>query len=343
MAGPRNARILSLGSKFVRVAHLEHENGKPGKASCGFLLDSGAGIMSAGKTESKPATQAEAVFTDGLEIPTASQVMAHAGGENFPVAAFFLPAHIRRHLLNLYGFARLADELGDASPGDRIAHLDWLERELGEIYEGSPYHPLMRRLAQTAKGFDIPSAPFRDLIQANRQDQTVKSYEDIAGLIGYCSLSANPVGRLVLYVVDAATEERFELSDHICTGLQLVEHWQDVAEDFDAGRIYIPREDMDRFGVSEETIGLRRTDANFRRLMAFEVDRARKYLDAGAPLANTISGRLRLAIVAFIAGGRAALSAIERRRYDVLRQSPRPSKLRRAAEFLRTFAQLRGG
>ncbi len=306
-----------------------------------MLPHCGVGIMSAGESESNPATRLEAVRAGGLAIPTASQVMAHADSENFPVAALFLPREIRRHLLNLYGFARLVDELGDEIPGDRIAHLDWLERELGQIYGGRPDHPLMRRLAQTVNRFDIPSAPFTDLINANRQDQTVKSYEDIAGLIEYCSLSANPVGRLVLYVVDAATEERFGLSDQICTGLQLVEHWQDVAEDFDAGRIYIPREDMDRFGVSAEAIRLRRADANFRRLMAFEVDRARQHLDAGAPLANSLSGRPRLAIVAFIAGGRAALGAIERGGYDVLRRSPRPSKLQRAAEFLRTFAQLR--
>ena len=188
-------------------------------------------------------------------VPGQTEVMAQAQSENFPVAAFFLPGKIRRHLLDLYGFARLVDDLGDEVAGDRLAHLDWLESELDRTYSGSPLHPLMRRLALTVNEFAIPRQPFLDLIEANRRDQTIKRYANVDELIEYCSYSANPVGRLVLYVFSAPTEDRFELSDAVCTGLQLVEHWQDVAEDYEAGRIYIPGDDMERFGVSAEELG----------------------------------------------------------------------------------------
>ena len=275
-------------------------------------------------------------------VPGQTEVMAQAQSENFPVAAFFLPGKIRRHLLDLYGFARLVDDLGDEVAGDRLAHLDWLESELDRTYSGSPLHPLMRRLALTVNEFAIPRQPFLDLIEANRRDQTIKRYANVDELIEYCSYSANPVGRLVLYVFSAPTEDRFELSDAVCTGLQLVEHWQDVAEDYEAGRIYIPGDDMERFGVSAEELGGKHASPEFGRLMAFEVERAHEFLTAGAPLANTLRGRPRLAVAAFVAGGRAALSALRKADFDVLSRSPRPSKASYFFELLRTLWEFRG-
>lgn len=283
-----------------------------------------------------------AVKDAGGTVPGQAEVMAQAGSENFPVAAFFLPGKIRRHLLNIYGFARLVDDLGDEVAGDRLAHLDWLESELDRAYSGFPRHPLMRRLAVTVGEFAIPRQPFLDLIEANRRDQKIKRYANFDELVEYCSYSANPVGRLVLYVFSAPSEYRFELSDAVCTGLQLVEHWQDVAEDYAAGRIYLPGDDMERFGVSENELAGGHVSAGFRRLMDFEIQRAHEMLTAGAPLANTLRGRRRLAIAAFVAGGRAALNAIQNADFDVLCRSPRPSKASYLLELGRTLWELRG-
>lgn len=273
-------------------------------------------------------------------VPGLEVVMARASGENFPVALWLLPEGVRRHLLAIYGFARLVDELGDAAEGDRLALLDWLDGEVSAIYaEQAPAHPIMRRLVATVRAANIPDEPFRRLIQANRQDQTVHAYETFEELVGYCELSANPVGRMVLHVFDASTPERVWLSDQICTGLQLVEHWQDIAEDYDAGRVYVPREDLERFDCRPEDFGLAVATPEFRRLVAFEVDRAETYLDTGAPLSRLVPGTFGLAIAAFTEGGRAALHAIRDADYDVLGRAPRPT-LRHKARAARTLARL---
>lgn len=273
-------------------------------------------------------------------VPRRDAVMARASGENFPVAMWLLPPDVRRHLLAVYGFARLVDELGDAAEGDRLALLDWLDGEVSAIYAGrAPAHPIMRRLVATVRAADIPDEPFRRLIQANRQDQTVHAYETFEELVGYCELSANPVGRMVLHVFGASTPERVWLSDQICTGLQLVEHWQDIAEDYDSGRVYVPREDLERFDCRPEDFGLRVTTPEFRELMAFEVDRAEALLDRGAPLSRLLPGAYGLAIAAFTEGGRAALHAIRDADYDVLGRAPRPT-LRHKARAVRAVARL---
>ena len=273
-------------------------------------------------------------------VPQRDAVMARASGENFPVALRVLPPDVRRHLLAIYGFARLVDELGDAAKGDRLALLDWLDDEVSAIYAArAPAHPIMRRLVGTVRAADIPDEPFRRLIQANRQDQTVHAYETFEDLAGYCKLSADPVGRLVLHVFDAATPERVWLSDQICTGLQLVEHWQDIAEDYDSGRVYVPREDLERFDCRPEDFALRVATAEFRELMAFEVDRAEAHLDRGAPLSRLLPGAYGLAIAAFTEGGRAALQAIRDADYDVLGRAPRPT-LRHKARAVRAVARL---
>jgi squalene synthase HpnC len=269
-------------------------------------------------------------------------VMSKAAHENFPVALRVLPRAHRRHLLSIYGFARLVDDIGDLAPGDRLAQLDAIEADVDRIARGeTPVHPLLVELAETVRAFQIPPEPLRRLVLANRQDQTVHRYRDIEELRDYCVLSANPVGHLVLYVFEAATPERMELSDSICTGLQLVEHWQDVAEDLERDRIYLPKDDMDRFGVAEQDLAAPTAAPPLRRLMEFELARAKDLLDRGAPLVATLHGWARLAVAGFLAGGRAAVAAIAAAEYDVLSQTPKPTRRRLAREL--SFVLLRKG
>jgi squalene synthase HpnC len=278
--------------------------------------------------------------------PSAREVMARAESENFPVASWVLPRRMREHLLAVYGFARLVDELGDSAPGDRLAALDWLEAELDRAYEGRAEHPLLQRLARTIEQCRLPRDPFARLIEANRVDQRVSRYATWRQLREYCSLSADPVGEIVLGVFGAATPARIALSDSICTALQLAEHCQDVAEDFVAGRVYLPAEDMERFGCREEDLDPSDSIGSDRRalraVLAFEVERARGLLRAGAPLIGELRGRERVAIAAFVAGGRAALDAIERADYEVLGGPPRASKRRRLAALAATLSARRG-
>jgi squalene synthase HpnC len=269
------------------------------------------------------------------QVPSAAEVMARAGSENFPVASRVLPRRAREHLLAVYGFARLVDELGDSAPGDRMAALDWLEGELDAAFAGRAQHPLMRRLGETVRACALAREPFARLIEANRVDQRVSRYETWEQLRAYCALSADPVGEIVLGVFGAATPRRIALSDSICTALQLAEHCQDVAEDFRAGRVYLPGEDLRRFGASVADLdpdgagrGGERERA-VRDVVAFEVRRAHALLDAGSPLVGQLHGRQRLAVAAFVAGGRAALQAIERARCDVLSGAPRAGRWRR--------------
>ena len=203
---------------------------------------------------------------------------------------------------------------------------------------GGPRLSVVRALAPAVVECAIPAQPFRDLIEANRQDQVVSRYRTFGDLLDYCRLSANPVGRIVLHVFGAATPEREALSDQVCTALQLAEHWQDVAEDLRAGRIYLPQEDMDRFGCAERDLAAPRAAPQVRALIAFEEQRARCLLDAGAPLIGTLRGAARAAVAGYVAGGRAALAAIAASGHDVLRATPRPGKARVAAELVKAYA-----
>ncbi len=283
----------------------------------------------------------------------AEEVVANAPGENFPVALRLLPAWHRRHLTNLYFFARLTDDLGDeardaeARDGNadvtdfRLGLLDELAADVDRIYSGgAPQSPVMRAMAETVRECGVPAQPLLDLIQANRQDQQVTRYPAYADLERYCELSANPVGRIVLYIFGVATGERIALSDNICTALQLAEHWQDVAEDLGQGRIYLPGEDLERFGCSEADLAAPAANEAVRQLMVFETDRASRLLDQGAPLVGALRGSARLAVAGYLAGGRAALAAIRRQHYDVLRGTPRGRKPRLAAELAKAY--LRG-
>jgi squalene synthase HpnC len=278
-------------------------------------------------------------------------VAAKAAHENFPVALRLLPRTYRQHLMAVYVFARTADDLGDQAPAaERLALLAKLEADLHALYaslgdgrapgaDPAPVQPAVAGLARTVRECGIPMQPFLDLIKANRQDQVVTRYQTFEDLVGYCRLSANPVGRIVLYVFGSYTDERAGQSDHVCTGLQLAEHWQDVAEDLRAGRIYLPQEDMSAHGCGEHDLAAPHAGPAVRELMAFEVARARSLIDTGAPLIGTLRGAARAAVAGYVAGGRAALAAIEAAGYDVMTVTPRPGKARTVAELASAFVR----
>jgi squalene synthase HpnC len=267
-----------------------------------------------------------------------------AAGENFPVAPFFLPKDWRTDLVAVYGFARLVDDIGDGdlAPGgadarllgvspeeaeDRLLLLDAFEADLHRVFDGTPGHPLLRRLQATVRRRSLTPEPFLGLLAANRQDQLVTRYETYDDLLAYCELSADPVGRLVLAVTGTSTPERIRLSDAICTALQIVEHLQDVAEDLGRDRIYLPAEDMKRFHVQEADLAAKTASASVRALVAYEAQRARELLNEGAPLVGSVHGRLKLLLAGFVAGGRAALRAIAAAEHDVLPGPPKPGRL----------------
>jgi squalene synthase HpnC len=242
------------------------------------------------------------------ELPGRSEVLEQAGRENFTVASMLLGPERRRQLRAIYGFARLVDDVGDEAPGDRSALLDLVEEELGRVYgAGAPRHPVMVELAVAVRAAALPKEPFARLIEANRLDQRTTRYDTFEQLLGYCRLSAAPVGELVLHVFDAATARRIALSDRICAGLQITEHLQDVAEDYRRDRVYLPHEDLVRFGCDNEDLSAPPT-ARRRALIAFEARRAHHLLSSGAPLARTLPLRPRIAVAGFVAGGRAALT-----------------------------------
>ncbi|MGX5211278.1 squalene synthase HpnC [Streptomyces violaceus] len=267
-----------------------------------------------------------------------------AAGENFPVAPFFLPRAWRTDLMAVYGFARLVDDIGDGdlAPGgadarllgvspqdaeDRLVLLDAFEADLRRVFDSTPRHPLLRRLQPTVRRRSLTPEPFLGLIAANRQDQLVTRYETYDDLLAYCELSANPVGRLVLSVTGTSTPERIRRSDMICTGLQIVEHLQDVAEDLGRDRVYLPAADMKRFHVQEADLATKTAGASVRALIAYEAQRARDLLNEGAPLVGSVHGRLKLLLAGFVAGGRAAVRAIAAAEYDVLPGPPKPGKV----------------
>jgi len=264
-----------------------------------------------------------------------------ARGENFPVALRLLPGSRRRHLAAVYCFARSADNMGDeAPPTQRLALLGQLADDIRRLYrpgDAGPQLAVTRALAPAVAQCAIPARPFLDLIEANCQDQRVSRYRTFGDLLAYCRLSANPVGRIVLHIFGAATPHREALSDRVCTALQLAEHWQDVAEDLRAGRIYLPGEDMDRFGCTEADLAAATAGPAVRALVEFETGRAGALLDDGAPIIGSLSGAARAAVAGYVAGGRAALAAIAASGYDVLAAAPRPRGRRVAAELLRAY------
>ncbi len=263
--------------------------------------------------------------------------------ENFPVAARVLPARYRRHLLAVYCYARLVDDIGDdAPPEERMALLDEVDADLDRIGEGAtPRLPVLRALAPTIADRAIPLDPFRRLVAANRQDQVVTRYATFDDLMAYCELSANPVGQIVLHVFGAATAELVRLSDMICSALQIIEHCQDVGEDYDRGRIYLPGDDLRRFGCDETDIKEMITPTRLRGVVALEAARAARLLDEGIPLIAGLTGFAKIAVAGYVAGGRATVAALERGRYDVLGRGLRPGKPRLVREWLRILTKER--
>lgn len=261
-----------------------------------------------------------------------AEVAARARTENFPVASLLFPRGLRPHLRAVYGFARLVDILGDEAPGDRLALLDELEREVDACYDGTPSWPVMRQLQPTIREFDLPRDPLVRMIECNRIDQRKAEYETWDEVEWYCDHSADPVGRLVLGLLrldgDAGV---VAASDDVCTGLQLVNFLQDVPRDLAMGRIYLPAEDRRRFDATV----LDAPNGALTRLLRFEAERARGLLAAGRTLRDRIGGRLGRGVGLFALGGLAALDALEDAGWDIFTGRPRPTRLRLAREALR--------
>ncbi|WP_203706076.1 squalene synthase HpnC [Asanoa iriomotensis] len=247
--------------------------------------------------------------------------------ENFPVALRILPRRHRAHLLAVYDVARVIDDLGDRGHGDRRPALRAFDEDIDALFGGgTPRHPVLQRLRPTVLACDLSADPFHDLVAANLLDQDKAAYGTYDELVGYCRLSADPVGRIVLRVFGATEPHLEDLSDRICTALQIVEHCQDVAEDRRNGRIYLPLEDLDRFGVRPTDLDAPRASPAVRRLVEFEAERAGTLLDDGLPLLRLLRGWARLAVTGYVAGGRATLYALRNAEWDVLTRTPRPKK-----------------
>ena len=255
------------------------------------------------------------------------------------MASLLLPRRLLRHFHAVYAYCRWADDLADEVGGGAYALelLRWWREELLRCYDGRPRHPVMVALRETIQEFRIPPDPFLDLLFAFEQDQIVKRYQTFEQLLAYCRNSANPVGHLVLYLVEGHNRELAVLSDHICTALQLTNFWQDVARDFEIGRVYLPEEDRRRFGYSEADLQNRRYTSSFVELLRFEIDRTRDLFYRGLPLLERVAPDVRPDIELFIRGGLAVLRKIERCRYNVWAARPALAKWEKAALVGATF------
>lgn len=259
--------------------------------------------------------------------------------ENFPVASILLPARLREPIEAIYAFARSADDIADEGPADassRLRDLDVYRAELAAIEHGVPpatpaLAPLFERLGRNIRAFNLPVEPFYDLLDAFSQDVVKTRYADFPELLDYCRRSANPVGHLLLHLYGAVTPYNLARSDEVCSALQLINFWQDVAIDWKKPRVYLPQEDLARFGVGEDHIAAQRTDPRWQALMAFQIERARAMMLAGAPLAHQLPGRIGWELRLIVAGGLRTLERIEAVEYDVFRARPQL----RAPDWLR--------
>jgi squalene synthase HpnC len=264
--------------------------------------------------------------------------LARSHYENFTIASWLMPRAMRPHMHAIYAYARIADDFADEERS--LGKLDEWEHELELAYTGTPRHPVMIALADTAQRFAIPREPFADLLRAFRSDLEFRGFETMEDLLEYTRFSANPVGRIVLYLFGYRDAERQQLSDLICSGLQLTNFWQDVAIDLAKERIYFPRRDLERFGLTAEDLGALRISSGFVELMRHEVEFARGRLQRGAELYRCVDHRLRRDVVMFAGGGLAILRAIERVGYDVFARRPQLTKL----DYLRLgFKAFTGG
>ncbi|MGA2390699.1 MAG: squalene synthase HpnC [Candidatus Sulfotelmatobacter sp.] len=281
-----------------------------------------------------PATYA--IPASAPSLAEARQYCAHLARshyENFSVASWFLPKHLRQDFFNVYAYCRISDDLGD-EVGDAamsLALLDQWQSELDACYNGAPRHPVFVALAETVGKFAIPKHEFSDLLIAFRQDQTVTRFETFNDVLGYCHYSANPVGHLVLYLCGYHDPERQQLSDYTCTALQLANFWQDISVDYAKGRIYLPLEDLRRFSVKEEDLAQNRNTPAFCQMMEFEVNRAREWFARGFPLIKNVDAQLAVDLDLFSRGGQEILNAIERQHFAVLGRRPVISKPRKLA------------
>lgn len=251
--------------------------------------------------------------------------LARSHYENFPVASILIPKEERRYVWSVYAFARVADDFadeGDALPQKRLEQLDRWGEYLHLCYEGKPPHPIFAALAETAQMFEIPKQLFSDLLTAFRMDVTQRRFRTFNDVLYYCRHSANPVGRLVLHIFNNVTERTSTLSDSICTALQLTNFWQDVSVDWRKGRLYIPLEDVERFGYTERDLDASTADGRFQELMAFEVERTKEMFRAGRPLLLEVTKNLRLELHLTWGGGMTILKKIEAIDYDVLHRRP---------------------
>lgn len=258
------------------------------------------------------------------EANTYCRTLATGHYENFPLVSWLLPKGLHQHFYNVYAFCRWADDLSDEI-GDTERSLELLacwRQELTDCFADSCRHPVFVALRPTIEEFAIPAQPFNDLISAFEQDQRVFEYDTYSQVLDYCTRSANPVGRIVLYLCRQVSDQTFAWSDSICTGLQLANFWQDVNRDLDINRIYLPKEDREHFSVNREDLFTRSTTEEFLKLMEFEVDRAREILKSGLPLVEVLPGPLQVDIELFARGGLCILDRIERIGYRVLETRP---------------------
>ncbi|MCY4575616.1 MAG: squalene synthase HpnC [Chloroflexi bacterium] len=267
--------------------------------------------------------------------------IARSHYENFSVASRLMPDDMLPHVAAIYTYCRGVDDLGDEAEGNRLALLDEWAAQLEQCYTGSPTEPRFLALQHTISAFDIDRQPFLDLIEANRMDQLNTRYETYEDVLYYCRHSANPVGRLYLTLIGLNDPERRELSDATCTALQLANFWQDVKRDHAMGRIYLPQEDMRRFGYTEEELARGEYTPAFRNLMAFQVDRTRRLFDNGLPLVDTLEDIFKLHVKLFTLGGVRVLDAIERQHYDVLSRRPTVTKARKTWLLTKTWLRMK--
>ncbi len=272
------------------------------------------------------------------------RALARSHQENFTVASRLLPRRLLPHFYAIYAYCRwaddLADEVGDAD--QRLALLDWWHAELDSCYAGVPAHPVFVALRETIEEFSIPSEPFARLLTAFRQDQRVTRYATPSDVLAYCRNSADPVGRLILYLGRCHDPRLTDLADSICTGLQLTNFCQDVARDWTSGRIYLPRVTLERFGYTDAMFARRTHNDAFRNVMREEVDRAEQYLFQGRPLIELMPAELRLEVALFIAGGLSILRAIRRQDYNVWRARPTLSRWQKLSLVARCWWRIRG-
>jgi squalene synthase HpnC len=263
--------------------------------------------------------------------------LARSHHENFLVASVLLPRSLRQPFYNVYAFCRTADDLADQSPSSELAlqRLDEFQSQLDDTFAERPRGNLFIALSRTIQQFQLPKQPFDDLLAAFRQDQSKRRYANHEQLLDYCSRSANPVGRIVLRLGDCDDEVNAQLSDQICSGLQLANFWQDVARDYVIGRVYLPADQMSRFGVSEEMLGQSSAPQPLRQLLASECDRAEDFFECGLPLAGRVPHWLANDIKLFAYGGLATLEAIRRIDFDVLHKRPTVSRWRQAGLVVR--------